>query len=103
MDARALRDTVAAEAHSHGAASAAELLGLEDRYRATAVFLRRRIDLRITQQRLAAMARVPRDTISELENGQANPSLSTLTALASALDCTLVLGVRPRDAGAAEG
>ena len=42
-----------------------------------------------TQQKLAQLAGVPRPTIANLESGSANPTLSVLVRIASALQVTL--------------
>jgi transcriptional regulator with XRE-family HTH domain len=58
--------------------------------------LRARSARRLTQRGLAGLSGVPQDTISELENGQANPLLSTLTALAAALGVEMTIRLDER-------
>ena len=99
---QAVRETVAREAEEAGHGAILECCGCELRLRLAGSLPRMRSDRCLTQRRLSGLSGVPQDTISELENGQANPSLSTLTALAAALGCTLDLGLTPRDAEAEE-
>lgn len=93
---RALRDAVLREAGKGGAAGAAQLLVWEQRFALASSLLRARSARRLTQRGLAGLSGVPQDTISELENGQANPSLSTLTALAAALGVELTIRLDER-------
>lgn len=47
--------------------------------------------LNMTQARLSALSGVPQSEISRIESGRANPTIETLSRLASALDKKLVL------------
>ncbi len=59
--------------------------------------LRRRRDL--SQEKLAALAQIPRSTITHMESGSGNPSLTNLCKLASALGVSIEsLLSRPRRA-----
>lgn len=60
---------------------------------------RLRCDLRLTQKHLADACRVTRSTISQIECGHGNPELSTLLAIASALECSVdkLLQSHPRE------
>ncbi|MDR2966972.1 MAG: helix-turn-helix transcriptional regulator [Methanobacteriaceae archaeon] len=49
-----------------------------------------RHELGITQEELAKKANVSRRTISSLENGDYNPSLSLANEIAKALDCSSI-------------
>jgi DNA-binding XRE family transcriptional regulator len=93
---RALRDAVFREAEKDGDAGAVRLLAWEQRFALASSLLRARSSRRLTQRGLAALSGVPQDTISELENGQANPSLSTLTALAAALGVEMTIRLEER-------
>ena len=57
-----------------------------------------RLELRISQEALAAMAGLDRTYVSQLERGIGNPSLRTLSLLAAALKIELsdLLASRPR-------
>lgn len=93
----ALRDAVVREEGSGRAAGAVQLLTWEQRFALASSLLRARSARRLTQRRLAGLSGVPQDTISELENGQANPSLSTVAALAAALGVEMTLRLDERD------
>ena len=86
-----LRHLVHSEAAAEGPAALAELAEAEDRYRLAAELLARRRRAGMTQRDLAARSRVPQHYISELENGCANPTLTTLGALARALGTAVTL------------
>ncbi len=49
--------------------------------------------LGITQDQLALKAKLPRTTISKVESGKYNPTLSTLVSMATAMDKTLQIKV----------
>src|SRR4051794_33261155 len=44
---------------------------------------------RITQSALAALAGIPRSTVTHIESGEGNPSLSNLTRIADALQVSI--------------
>jgi transcriptional regulator with XRE-family HTH domain len=50
---------------------------------------RRRRELDMTQEKLAELAELHRTYISNLENGEANPSLDIIDRLARALDISI--------------
>lgn len=50
---------------------------------------RRRTELGLTQQEVAARIKIPQHSVSALENGLRDPKLSTLTKLAKALKIDL--------------
>ena len=61
-----------------------------------------RLSRGLSQARLAGKARIPRPNISNIERGKRDVSLSTLRALAVALDVspgTLADGIPPQDGG----
>jgi DNA-binding XRE family transcriptional regulator len=47
---------------------------------------KRRKELKLTQAELAKKANLPRTTITKIESGTYNPTVSTLMAIASAMD-----------------
>lgn len=57
-----------------------------------------RVDQGLTQRELAAKGNgvLHQATLSEVERGVYDPLLSTLAAWADALDCDLIIDVRPR-------
>ena len=57
---------------------------------------------RLTQKQLSERAGIAQADISRLENGNANPSLSTLKRLASAMDMTLRIEFTPPINGSKE-
>ena len=56
----------------------------------------------LTQKQLSERAGIAQADISRLENGNANPSLSTLKRLASAMDMTLKIEFTPPINGSRE-
>ena len=61
------------------------------------VLRERRIFLKLTQQDLAEMARTTPRTIYQVENGEGNPSLDTLTNITDVLGVELNIELkRPR-------
>ena len=46
---------------------------------------------KLTQQELAKRAKLPRSTVSKVESGNYNPTLSTLVSMAAAMNKTLEL------------
>ncbi|HEX6742457.1 MAG TPA: XRE family transcriptional regulator [Sphingomicrobium sp.] len=59
---------------------------------------RLRAERQLSQSALADLANLSRRMVSAIENGEANPSLSTLDRLAEALGCALTTLIRPADA-----
>jgi transcriptional regulator with XRE-family HTH domain len=62
------------------------------------LLLRLRRELNMTQKQLEARAGVPQSEISRIERGNANPTIDTVEAIASALGATITLV--PVEAGA---
>ena len=58
---------------------------LESEYRLASSLIRARIEKKLTQQQLADIAGVTQNTITRLESGTTNPTIGTLTRVASAL------------------
>ena len=58
---------------------------LESEYRLASSLIKARIEKRLTQQQLADIAGVTQNTITRLESGTTNPTIGTLTRVASAL------------------
>jgi DNA-binding XRE family transcriptional regulator len=83
---------VRSEAARQGSAALAELGDAEDRYRLGAALQAHRLAAGVAQRELAIRSGIPQHRISEIENGCANPTLSTLTALTRALGAELTLG-----------
>jgi transcriptional regulator with XRE-family HTH domain len=48
-----------------------------------------RKEKKITQEDLCGMTEMDRSYLSEIENGKANPSIKTLLAIATAMECEL--------------
>jgi len=76
---------VVAEAEREGPEAVAELRILEDRYRLASDLIGRRLELRMTQQQLAAASGIRQSEISRIEGANGNPTLKTIGALARAL------------------
>jgi transcriptional regulator with XRE-family HTH domain len=70
----------------------AQLEQHEDRFATAAQVVQARLAARLTQRQLAAAAGVSQYEISLLENGSANPTLTTLTRLSRALAIELKIG-----------
>jgi DNA-binding XRE family transcriptional regulator len=79
------------EAAPEGLVAEAEFRQAEARYRLGAEVMLRRASLGLTQRCLASLAGIPQATFSEVECGLANPTLTTLGAIANALGCRLTL------------
>ena len=90
-----VQDMVRSEAGTEGASAVARLRHAEDRYRLGTSLESHRSAAGMTQRDLADRSGVPHHRISEIENGCANPTLSTLEALTQALGIELTL--RPLD------
>ena len=58
---------------------------LESEYRLASSLIKARIEKKLTQQQLADIAGVTQNTITRLESGTTNPTIGTLTRVASAL------------------
>ena len=91
-DFRHLREDVRREAEVEGPDAVRELAAYEDRYTLASAVLRRRQALGQTQTQVARASDMPQSEISRIEGGLANPTLSTLGALARALDVELRIG-----------
>ncbi len=89
-----LLDQIAAEAEAEGAAGRAHLDSLRDRFDLAVQLIDRRRALNMTQQELAAAAGLHQSVVSRIEQGVANPTVRTLSALARALDARLTLSER---------
>lgn len=57
----------------------------------------RRIELKMSQEELAAKVGTGQAAISRLERGEANPTLASLADVAKALDADLHVTLKPRD------
>jgi ribosome-binding protein aMBF1 (putative translation factor) len=82
------------EAQREGPHAVAELRAFDAHFKlATELILLRR-KRRLTQRQLSAMSGVQQAEISRIEGGRANPTVSTLSALASALGGELGIRIR---------
>ena len=89
-----LLEQIAAEAEAEGPAGRAHLESLRDRFDLAMQIVDRRRALRMTQQELADASGLHQSVVSRIEQGVANPTVRTLSALARALDTRLTLGCR---------
>jgi ribosome-binding protein aMBF1 (putative translation factor) len=84
-------DELWAEACQEGPDAVREVAFAEVRARLSNQFLLARHDRGLTQAQLAEESGIDQAEISRIEAGQGNPTLKTLSSLAYALGCTLVL------------
>ncbi|HEX5640866.1 MAG TPA: helix-turn-helix transcriptional regulator, partial [Thermoleophilia bacterium] len=92
LDLGGLREAVVREAQREGLEAVAQLEQYEDRFATAAQVVEARLAARLTQRQLAAAAGVSQYEISLLENGSANPTLTTLARLSRALGIELRIG-----------
>ncbi|MFO7772508.1 MAG: helix-turn-helix transcriptional regulator [Dehalococcoidia bacterium] len=59
--------------------------------------IRRRIELKMSQEDLAAKVGTGQAAISRLESGNANPTLASLVEIAAALEADLHVELKPKD------
>lgn len=83
------------EAEEEGPAGRAHLEELRDRYDLVEQIIDRRRALGLTQQQVADAAGLHQSVVSRIEQGVANPTARTLSALARALDARLTLMHHP--------
>jgi ribosome-binding protein aMBF1 (putative translation factor) len=91
-----LLDQIAAEADADGPEAQAHLDALRDRFDLAVQLIDRRRALHMTQQDLAAASGLHQSVVSRIEQGVANPTARTLSALARALGAQLTLTARRR-------
>ncbi len=89
-----LLDQIAAETTAEGADARAHLQALRDRFDLAVQLIDRRRALHMTQQELAMASGLHQSVVSRIEQGVANPTVRTLSALARALDARLTLSER---------
>lgn len=58
--------------------------------------IRRRMELKMSQEDLAAKVGTGQAAVSRLESGNANPTLASLAEIAKALDADLRIELRPK-------
>ncbi|MBM3142297.1 MAG: helix-turn-helix transcriptional regulator [Chloroflexi bacterium] len=58
--------------------------------------IRRRMELKMSQEELAAKVGTGQAAISRLESGNANPTLASLAEIAEALDADLRIELKPK-------
>ena len=78
-------DEIEAEARAEGPAALSELAAFDERYRLAHELMVRRREAGLTQTKLAKLTGIGQADISRLESGLANPTVSTLAAVAHAL------------------
>ncbi len=78
-------EEIEAEARAEGPAALAELAVFNERYRLAHALMVRRREAGLTQAKLAKLTGVGQADISRIESGHANPTVSTLAAVAHAL------------------
>ena len=100
LDLGGLREAVFREAQREGPEAVVQLEQYEDRFATAAQVVQARLAARLTQRQLAAAAGVSQYEISLLENGSANPTLTTLARLSRALGIELRIGTCVRPAAA---
>jgi ribosome-binding protein aMBF1 (putative translation factor) len=89
-----LLEQIAAEAEAEGRAGRAHLEALRDRFDLAVQIIDRRRERQMTQQQLAEASGLHQSMVSRIEQGVANPTVRTLSALARALDARLMLSGR---------
>jgi len=97
-----------AEARREGPKAVAEMRAFEAHFKLAAELILLRKRRKITQRQLSARSGIQQAEISRIEGGRANPTVSTLSALASALGGELGIRIRagsrrPRSLHAARG
>lgn len=91
---------VEAEARREGPQAVAEMQAFEAHFKLAAELILLRKRRKLTQRQLSARSGIQQAEISRIEGGRANPTLSTLTALATALSGELGIRIRPAGRGA---
>jgi len=89
-----LLQQIADEAEAEGTPGRAHLDALRDRFDLVEQIIDRRRELHLTQEQVAAASGLHQSVVSRIEQGVANPTTRTLTALARALDARLTLAGR---------
>ena len=67
-----------------------------ERVKIAYAFAQQRVDLGLTQEKLAELAGVQQSLIARLESGKHNPTLNTLRRVARALGCSLKIQLIPQ-------
>ncbi|HXI18916.1 MAG TPA: helix-turn-helix transcriptional regulator [Chloroflexota bacterium] len=96
-------EEIEAEARAEGSDALAELAAFDGRYRLAHALMVRRREAGLSQAKLAKLTGVGQADISRIESGRANPTVSTLAAVAHALGCGIDLvpvSSQASDAGA---
>ena len=86
---------VEVEAQREGSHAVAELRAFDAHYKLAAEFILLRKQRGLTQRQLSTKSGVQQAEISRIEGGCANPTVSTLSALASALGGELGIRIQP--------
>lgn len=92
---RAFMREVEAEARREGPGAVAEAEAFKGHFKLAAQLILLRKRRRLTHQQLSARSGVQQAEISRIEGGRANPTVSTLSALATALGGELGIRIRP--------
>src|SRR6266511_2987034 len=85
------------EARQDGPEAEAAFFESQQRHRIGRRLFERRRELGYTQAKLAALSGINQADISKIERAEANPTLDTLSALTTALECTLALQPIPEE------
>jgi DNA-binding XRE family transcriptional regulator len=78
-------EEIEAEARAAGPEALSELAAFDERYRLAHELMVRRRQAGLTQAKLAKLTGIGQADISRIESGRANPTVSTLAAMAHAL------------------
>ena len=68
---------------------------LQPEYELISAILEARIEKGLTQKDIAELTGISQADISRIENGEGNPTLSTMQRIATALGCTLSIKFQP--------
>lgn len=73
-----------------------EYEALEPEFELIESIIRRRMELKMSQEELAAKVGTGQAAVSRLESGNANPTLASLVEIAKALDADLRIELKPK-------
>ncbi len=82
---------IEAEARAAGPQAGAQLAALDERYRLAHQLMAGRREAELTQARLSKITGVGQADISRIESGRANPTISTLAAMAHGIGYRVAL------------
>ena len=84
------------EARTEGPEAVAQLEALRDHFRLGRQLAQARLEKKLSQTQVAERAQVDQGDVSKIERGMANPTLATLSAVASAVGLEIDLRRRSR-------